>query len=78
MMIVALDQFSTCFLTDGIRYIPIVIRPPPPIPVSARMRFKKITSFATAHPRHPRRKDIVEVKKQVRRPNISEKRPYKG
>lgn len=42
------------------------------------MRFKKITSFATAHPRHPRRKDIVEVKKQVRRPKISEKRPYKG
>lgn len=83
LMIVAIgsDQYGVLAPWQTVllrRYVPIVIKPPPPIPVNARMRFKNITSFATAHPRHPRRKEIVEVKKQVRRPKISEKRPYKG
>lgn len=62
----------------SVLHSPMVIKPPPPTPVNARMIFKKTTSRATAHPRHPVKKVIVAVKKQARRPRRSEKRPYRG
>ncbi len=33
---------------------------------------------ATAQPKHPTAKVMVEMKKHIRRPNMSEKRPYSG
>jgi len=34
--------------------------------------------WATEQPKHPTMKVTVEMKKQIRLPNISEKRPYSG
>lgn len=42
------------------------------------MTFNKMMFFATPQPRQPIMKVIVAVKKEVRRPKISEKRPYSG
>jgi hypothetical protein len=55
--------------------VAIVINPPPPKPVRARMQFNVTTSPATAHPRHPKAKVTVEMKKQMRRPKMSDTRP---
>ncbi len=33
---------------------------------------------AAAQPKHPTANVIVEMKKHIRRPNMSEKRPYSG
>ena len=60
------------------RNLPIVIKPPPPIPVSARIRFNVTISRATPQPIHPAMNVIVAVKNDVRRPKMSEKRPYSG
>lgn len=58
--------------------VAIVINPPPPIPVRALITFNKNTSLASAHPRQPIRKEMVQVKKHGRLPKMSEKRPYRG
>lgn len=58
--------------------LPIVISPPPPNPVTARMMLRLNILSAIAHPRQPIPKVIVEMKKHIRRPNMSEKRPYSG
>jgi len=34
--------------------------------------------WASEQPKHPTMKVTVEMKKQIRRPNMSEKRPYSG
>jgi len=58
--------------------IPIVMSPPPPKPVSARMQLRNTMLFDTLHPRHPRAKVIVEMKKHTRRPKMSDTLPYRG
>jgi hypothetical protein len=55
-----------------------VIRPPPPIPVRHLMAFRSKMWLAAAHPRHPSIKIRVAMKKTLRLPIISEKRPYNG
>jgi hypothetical protein len=56
----------------------MVIRPPPPNPVTARMMSSISMLPATEHPKHPTMKVTVEMKKHILRPNMSENRPYKG
>jgi len=56
----------------------MVIKPPPPNPDSARIKFSSVIFLAAAHPRQPSMNVTVETKKQTRRPNRSEKRPYSG
>ena len=78
LIIVAINLLEWPTQVDLSLNLPIVIKPPPPTPASARMRFKKTTSRAIAQPKQPRRKQKVAVKKQGRRPNRPEKRPYSG
>jgi hypothetical protein len=59
-------------------YEPIVISPAPPSPDNALMQLRKIIPFAAPQPRHPRENVTVDTKKQILRPKISERRPYKG
>lgn len=56
----------------------MVIKPPPPTPVSPLIRFNPTTSRATPHPAHPSMNDTVAAKKHARRPKMSENRPYSG
>jgi len=56
----------------------MVINPPPPNPDNALIRLSSIMFRAAAHPRHPSMNVTVDTKKQTRRPNRSEKRPYSG
>jgi hypothetical protein len=58
--------------------VAIVISPPPPRPVRALIKFSVTTSGARPHPKHPSRNVAVATKKQVRRPKMSENRPYRG
>ena len=58
--------------------LPIVINPPPPKPVNARMQFIRTMLLASPHPKQPAAKVMVETEKQMRRPKMSEKRPYSG
>jgi len=55
--------------------LPMVIKPPPPMPVRARMKLRKTIFGAIPQPRHPIKKVVVDIKKQMRRPRMSEKRP---
>jgi hypothetical protein len=57
---------------------PIVISPPPPNPVTARIMLSVNMLSATEQPKQPTIKATVEIKKHIRRPNMSEKRPYSG
>ena len=57
---------------------PIVISPPPPKPVNARIALTVMTFVARPQPRQPAANVIVETKKHIRRPKMSEKRPYNG
>lgn len=56
----------------------MVIKPPPPKPVKARMLLSRMMSLATPQPRQPSAKVTVEMKKQTRRPKMSDTRPYRG
>merc|ERR1712000_645546 len=58
--------------------VAIVMRPPPPNPVKARMRFRVTTSPATPQPRQPTPNVVVATKNKIRRPKMSLTRPYRG
>lgn len=58
--------------------VAMVISPPPPRPVSPRMRLRKMMLGASPQPRQPTQKVIVAVKNIALRPRISENLPYKG
>lgn len=53
----------------------MVINPPPPKPVTARITMSVHMLPATEHPKQPVMKVMVEMKKQMRRPNMSENLP---
>jgi hypothetical protein len=63
---------------DFSMHLPIVINPPPPNPVTARIMSSISMLSATEQPKHPIIKVTVDMKKQIRRPNMSENRPYSG
>lgn len=56
----------------------MVISPPPPNPVKARMMSSVNMFGATAQPKQPSMKVIVDTRKQTRLPKMSENRPYNG
>ena len=56
----------------------MVMRPPPPKPVNARMQLRVTISVAKPHPRHPMANVVVAIKNRGRRPKMSEMRPYNG
>jgi hypothetical protein len=56
----------------------MVISPPPPNPVTALMTMSVSMVSATEHPKQPIMKVTVDMKKHIRRPNMSENRPYSG
>lgn len=58
--------------------VPIVMRPPPPKPVNARIKLTARMFVPRPHPRQPVANEKVETKKQTRLPKMSEKRPYNG
>lgn len=60
------------------KHLPMVMRPAPPMPASALMKMRVIMVGATPQPRQPTAKATEEMKKQMRRPKMSETRPYNG
>lgn len=52
--------------------------PPPPKPANARMMSSISMLSATEQPKQPIINVTVDIKKHIRRPNMSENRPYNG
>lgn len=51
--------------------VAIVVRPPPPKPLKARIRLRNTTFVASPHPRQPAANVIVDTKKHILLPSIS-------
>jgi len=56
----------------------MVMSPPPPKPVNARIITSCNMVCAAEQPKHPVMKVIVDTKKHILLPNMSENRPYNG
>lgn len=73
---VSTGHFSSLFCNGGI--LPIVISPPPPNPVRPLITSSCRMVWDTEHPMQPTMKAMVETKKHILLPNMSESRPYSG